>query len=106
MPRIKKPIQEIFKIINEESREEVESPIDRVIHEGVIVGLANNTVLISKDGREIPIDDSGAPIKDNEGNRLRPTVYDYQAADIHHHHRLIDHNPNHYQYLQTKNQLQ
>ena len=64
---IKKPVQEIFKIINVESREEVESPIDRVIHEGVIVGLANNTVLISKDGREIPIDDSGAPIKDNEG---------------------------------------
>ena len=64
---IKKPVQEIFNIINEKSREAVESPVDRVVREGAIVGLANHTVLISKDGKEIPIDDSGAPIKDKEG---------------------------------------
>ncbi len=65
---IKKPVQEIFNIINEKSREEVENPVERAIREGVVVGLANHTILLSKDGKEIPIDDSGAPIKDKEGN--------------------------------------
>jgi len=62
-----KPIQEIFKIINEGSRKEVENPIKRVLKEGAIVGLANHTLLISKDGREIPISDSGAPIRNEKG---------------------------------------
>ena len=56
-----------FNIINEQTRLEVENPIDRVLREGMVVGLANHTVLIQKDGTEIPIDDSGAPIKDKEG---------------------------------------
>ena len=46
---------------------EVESPIDRVLREGMVVGLANHTVLIRKDGSEVPIDDSGAPIRDKDG---------------------------------------
>ncbi len=63
-----KPIGEIFKIINGQSRKPVENPVTQVIREGVIVGLANDTILISKEGKEIPINDSGAPIKDNDGN--------------------------------------
>jgi PAS domain S-box-containing protein len=62
-----KPVKEVFKIVNEQTRLEVENPIDRVLREGVIVGLANHTVLIQKEGAEVPIDDSGAPIKDKEG---------------------------------------
>jgi PAS domain S-box-containing protein len=62
-----KPMKTVFNIINEQTRLEVESPIDRVLKEGMVVGLANHTVLIRKDGNEVPIDDSGAPIKDNEG---------------------------------------
>ena len=46
---------------------EVENPIERVLKEGMVVGLANHTVLIRKDGSEVPIDDSGAPIKDKDG---------------------------------------
>jgi PAS domain S-box-containing protein len=61
------PLRSVFHIINEETREIVESPADKVMREGVTVGLANHTVLIAKDGREIPIDDSGAPIIDNQG---------------------------------------
>ena len=61
-----KPVKLVFNIINEQTRLEVENPIDRVLKEGIIVGLANHTVLIQKDGSEIPIDDSGAPIKDKE----------------------------------------
>ena len=58
---------EVFNIVNEETRQAVPSPVDRVLKEGLVVGLANHTVLISKNKREIPIADSGAPIKDEDG---------------------------------------
>jgi PAS domain S-box-containing protein len=61
-------LRQVFQIVNEETRNEVESPVDRVIREGRIVGLANPTMLVAKDGGEIPIDDSGAPMRDEEGN--------------------------------------
>ena len=62
-----KAVTEVFKIVNEYTREEVESPVARVLREGMIVGLANHTILVRKDGAEIPIDDSGAPIRDADG---------------------------------------
>ena len=62
-----RPLADVFKIVNEETREPVENPADRALIEGRVVGLANHTVLISKDGTEIPIDDSAAPIRDSEG---------------------------------------
>src|SRR5262245_8882465 len=58
---------QVFHIVNEDTRKLTESPISRVLREGVIVGLANHSVLISKDGREIPIADSGAPIREAAG---------------------------------------
>jgi PAS domain S-box-containing protein len=60
-------LSEVFRIVNEETRAEVESPVAKVIREGRVVGMANHTVLLSKDGREIPIDDSGAPIVSDDG---------------------------------------
>jgi len=65
-----KEIGEIFNIVNEFTLEKAENPVSRVLREGKVVGLANHTVLISKDGRKIPIADSGAPIKDFQGNIL------------------------------------
>lgn len=62
-----RPSTEIFNIVNEQSRQPVESPVEKVMKEGVIVGLANHTILIRKDGTEVPIDDSGAPIRDASG---------------------------------------
>jgi PAS domain S-box-containing protein len=59
-----KPLAEVFHIVNEETHETVENPVERVLREGVIVGLANHTVLLRRDGRIIPIDDSGAPVRD------------------------------------------
>lgn len=59
-----RPLEEIFRIVNEDTRETVENPVSRVIRLGTIVGLANHTVLIAKDGTDVPIDDSGAPIRD------------------------------------------
>ena len=62
-----KPLDVVFRIINEMTRTPAESPVAKVLQENAIVGLANHTILIRKDGTEIPIDDSGAPIKDKEG---------------------------------------
>jgi PAS domain S-box-containing protein len=66
-------VEQVFRIVNEHSREPVESPIARVIREGVVVGLANHTILLARDGREIPIDDSGAPVR-GEDERLNGVV--------------------------------
>src|ERR1043166_9297728 len=57
------PLKQVFQIVNEDTRAEVENPALRAIEEGVIFGLANHTLLIARDGREISIDDSGAPIR-------------------------------------------
>ncbi len=62
-----KPLPEIFRIVNEETRLTVENPAIRVLAEGSMVGLANHTVLISRDATERYIDDSAAPIKDGRG---------------------------------------
>ncbi|TAN43939.1 MAG: PAS domain S-box protein [Nitrospirae bacterium] len=61
-----KPLAEVFDIINENTRERCENPVTRVLHTGFIVGLANHTALINKDGSEIIIADSAAPIRDRE----------------------------------------
>jgi PAS domain S-box-containing protein len=61
-----KPLDDVFKIIHEESREKIGSPVQKVIEQGLVVGLANNTLLMSKDGKEIPIADSGAPIREQD----------------------------------------
>jgi signal transduction histidine kinase/CheY-like chemotaxis protein len=57
----------VFRIINEKTRQPTGNPVDRAIREGTIVGLANHTLLIAKDGTERPIDDSAAPIRDPDG---------------------------------------
>lgn len=64
---IGKPVKKIFNIINEFTRIEVADPVSKVLLKGMIVGLANHTILVRKDGSEIAIDDSGAPIKNEEG---------------------------------------
>ena len=60
-------LDQVFHIINEQSRQPVNNPVDRVLTTGQIVGLANHTVLVAADGREIPIADSAAPIRDAQG---------------------------------------
>ncbi len=62
-----KPLEQVFHIINEDTRVEVENPVARVLREGVVVGLANHSLLIARDGIERPIADSGAPIRDEQG---------------------------------------
>lgn len=64
---VDKHLDEVFQIVNEFSRARVASPVTEVLRNGKIVGMANHTILLAKDGREIPIDDSGAPIRDESG---------------------------------------
>jgi PAS domain S-box-containing protein len=61
-----RPVEEVFRIINEETREPATIPVEDVLRSGVIHGLANHTVIIARDGTERPIADSAAPIRDRE----------------------------------------
>ncbi len=63
-----RPVRDGFRIINETTREEGDDIVARVLREGRIVTLANNTALLTRDGSEIPIEDSAAPIRDSAGN--------------------------------------
>ena len=63
-------LDEVFCIFSEQTRLAVESPVTKVLREGTIVGLANHTVLRSKRALEVPIDDSGAPIRNEAGEIL------------------------------------
>ncbi len=62
-----RPLNDIFRIVNEKTRQPVESPVSKVLRLGTAVGLANHTLLISKNGMQTPISDSGAPIKNESG---------------------------------------
>src|SRR5262249_2033845 len=62
-----RPLAEVFRIVNEQTRQRVEDPAARVLRLGTVVGLANRTALLAQDGREVPIDDCAAPIIDDRG---------------------------------------
>jgi PAS domain S-box-containing protein len=62
-----KVLDKIFNVVHEDTREFIENPVTRVLQDNVIVGQANHTILISKDGHEISIDSNAAPIRDEQG---------------------------------------
>jgi len=62
-----KELSEIFKIQNERTGLAQENPIEKVLRLGKVVGLANHTVLVRRDGRKVPIGDSGAPVRRGDG---------------------------------------
>jgi PAS domain S-box-containing protein len=68
-----KQLDTVFHVVNENTREPIESPVKRVLEEGQLVGQANHTLLLSHTGAEIPIDDNGAPIRDKNG-KIQGTV--------------------------------
>ncbi|HEV8384160.1 MAG TPA: PAS domain S-box protein [Candidatus Acidoferrales bacterium] len=65
-----KPLDLVFHIVNRETQQPAENPVKKVVREGKIVGLADHTLLISKDGRRFDIEDSAAPIVTGEGERV------------------------------------
>ena len=62
-----KPLAEVFRILNEVTREAVENPVEKVLRLGKVVALGNHTLLLARDGTEVPIDDSAAPIRTGDG---------------------------------------
>ncbi|MDZ4059054.1 MAG: PAS domain S-box protein, partial [Bacteroidales bacterium] len=68
-----RPLSEVFKIINAQTRQPVIDPVKKVLQKGEIEGLANHTVLISRYGKEYQISDSAAPIK-NKNNEITGVV--------------------------------
>lgn len=73
------PLDSVFRIINEESRLPVESPTVQALRESVVVGLANHSLLITKNGTERPINDSAAPIRNDDGAVLQ-LVHEHDAG--------------------------
>ncbi len=61
------PLEDVFKIVNEQTHQTVENPAAKALREGTVVGLANHTLLINKQGVELAIDDSASPIRNSEG---------------------------------------
>ncbi len=62
-----RPLPEVFHIVDERTRQPLDNPAVRALKEGTVVGLANHTLLIARNGTERPIDDSAAPIRDEAG---------------------------------------
>lgn len=60
-------LEEVFPIVNEDTRQSVEIPVRKVLREGIVVELANHTLLIARDGAERSIADSAAPIRNEKG---------------------------------------
>jgi two-component system, cell cycle sensor histidine kinase and response regulator CckA len=86
-----RPLNEVFRIINEQTRQPVEDPVAKVLRERTVIGLANHTLLVAKDGREYPIADSGAPIRD-AGGRIMGVVLVFrdQTREREYEHRLLE----------------
>lgn len=78
---IGRPILEVFRILNESTRKLAPNPVDIALSHGVICGLANHTVLISKSGTEYDIEDSAAPIKDANGVLLGVVLVFHDVSD-------------------------
>jgi len=77
-----KPLEEIFVIRNEYTGEAGESPVKKVLQEGTIVGLANHTELLSRDGTVWPIDDSAAPIRNADGDIFGIVLVFHEISEI------------------------
>ena len=76
-----RPIQDVFKVINEDTREPAEDLVARVLRDGTVAGLANHTALVTRDGREVSIEDSAAPIRDAAGNLAGVVLVFYDVTE-------------------------
>ncbi|MBU0752880.1 MAG: EAL domain-containing protein [Gammaproteobacteria bacterium] len=77
------PLEQVFRIINEDSRAVVENPVEIALRTGTVVGLANHTVLIRRDGAEMNIEDSAAPIRDRSGTVIGVVLVFHDVTQAH-----------------------
>ncbi len=75
------PLAQVFTIINEVTRKPVENPIVQALSKGTIVGLANHTILIARDGTEYSIEDSAAPIRDRQGQIIGAVIVFHDVTE-------------------------
>jgi PAS domain S-box-containing protein len=76
-------LREVFRIVNEETREEAENPVDKVRRLQTVAGLANHTALISRQGKEYVVDDSAAPIRGQDGEMTGIVLVFRDVTDAH-----------------------
>ncbi len=76
-----RPLPDVFHIVNDATRRPAENPAVRALSEGAIVGLANHSILIARDGTERPIDDSAAPIRDGNAAPVGAVIVFRDATD-------------------------
>jgi len=86
-----RPLAEIFRLAQEDTRQSVEDPVSRVIREGVSVRLANHTVLIARDGTERAIADSAAPIRTDDGRLVGVVLVFHDQTEQRAARKAIDH---------------
>ncbi|MCD6397358.1 MAG: MCP four helix bundle domain-containing protein [Spirochaetaceae bacterium] len=77
-----RPMKDVFNIFNEQTGKRAENPVDKVLREGIVVGLANHTELIARDGTKRPIVDSGAPIRGEEGNIIGTVMVFHDNTEL------------------------
>jgi diguanylate cyclase (GGDEF)-like protein/PAS domain S-box-containing protein len=77
------PLHQVFRIINEVTREPAVNPVEVVLRQGIIVGLANHTILVRRDGSELNIEDSAAPIRDREGDIIGVVLVFHDVSKAH-----------------------
>jgi PAS domain S-box-containing protein len=75
------PMQRVFRLVNELTHEPAEDPVARVLRDGTLVTLTNHTALVARDGREVSIEDSAAPIKDAAGNLAGAVVVFHDVGE-------------------------
>src|SRR3954467_5160556 len=85
-----KPLEDVFRIVNEETRNPTEQPVRKVIDTGTVRGLGNHTVLIAKDGSELPIDDSAAPVWGESGELVGAVLIFRDITERRHGERLLE----------------
>jgi PAS domain S-box-containing protein len=75
-------IENVFRIVDEDTRQVIENPVERVLRQGSVVGLTNHTILLRRDGREVRINDSGAPVFGGDGRLCGAVLVfrDFSAA--------------------------
>lgn len=78
-----RPLDQVFRIINEVTRATAENPVEIVLRKGVVVGLANHTILIRRDGSELNIEDSAAPIRDRQGHIIGVVLVFHDVTKAH-----------------------
>ena len=68
------PVAKVFNVIREDTGMPAPNPAERALRERIVVGLANQTLLRRRDGSELPVADSGAPIRDRQGRMIGAVV--------------------------------